>query len=775
MAKYPLLYFLTFGMTEANPQQRIITTLATELALKPAQIQATITLLDEGATVPFIARYRKEQTGSLDDSQLRTLETRLTYLRELEERRQTIVASIQEQGKLDETLAAQLQAADTKQRLEDLYAPYKRKRRTRAQKAREAGLQLLVEALLDQAQAQPLTLAENHLNPDAGFDDAKACLNGARDILAEQYADNADLVAHLRAHLWEQGYIRSRVVKDQETAGANFRDWFNFDAPLKDLPSHRVLAMLRGRNQGFLDLHIGLAPALEETQPHPCWQRIAQFLGVAANFGPTASPRDAWLAEVCRWTWRVRLQPSLENEILNTLREQAEAEAIQVFSRNLKDLLLAAPAGPKAVLGLDPGIRTGVKVAAIDATGKLLETTTIYPFAPRNDTAGSLTTLQRLIQTHHIALVAIGNGTASRETEQLVAQLKKGEPSLRFHHLIISEAGASVYSASELASEEFPDTDVSLRGAISIARRLQDPLAELVKIEPKAIGVGQYQHDINQRALAHSLDIVIEDCVNAVGVDVNTASPALLQRVSGLSTTVANNIVQWRNAHGAFKNRQMLLKIPRFGPKTFEQAAGFLRIRDGDNPLDSSAVHPEAYGVANRILQRLNKSAAQVMGQSQALKSLSPSDFVDKRFGLPTVKDIFQELEKPGRDPRPDFQLVQFKQGITRPEDLKTDMVLDGVVTNVANFGAFVDIGVQQDGLVHISALADRFVKDPRDVVRVGQAVTVKVIEVDLARRRISLSMRLQDSAKPSRKRTKQRPAKPQDNAMAAAFSRLKK
>src|SRR5699024_10610757 len=496
MAKYPLLYFLTFGMTEANPQQRIITTLATELALKPAQIQATITLLDEGATVPFIARYRKEQTGSLDDSQLRTLETRLTYLRELEERRQTIVASIQEQGKRDETLAAQLQAADTKQRLEDLYAPYKRKRRTRAQKAREAGLQPLVDALLDNAQAQPLVLAENHLNPDAGFEDAKACLNGARDILAEQYADNADLVAHLRDHLWEQGYIRSRVVKDQETAGANFRDWFNFDAPLKGLPSHRVLAMLRGRNQGFLDLHIGLAPALEEAQPHPCWQRIAQFLGVAANFSTTASPRDAWLAEVCRWTWRVRLQPSLENEILNTLREQAEAEAIQVFSRNLKDLLLAAPAGPKAVLGLDPGIRTGVKVAAIDATGKLLETTTIYPFAPRNDTAGSLNTLKRLIQKHEIALVAIGNGTASRETEQLVAELKQAEPSLRFHHLIISEAGASVYSASELASEEFPDTDVSLRGAISIARRLQDPLAELVKIEPKAIGVGQYQHDI---------------------------------------------------------------------------------------------------------------------------------------------------------------------------------------------------------------------------------------------------------------------------------------
>ena len=775
MAKYPLLYFLTFGMTEANPQQRIINTLASELALKPAQVQATIALLDDGATVPFLARYRKEQTGSLDDRQLRDLETRLDYLRELEERRQTIVATIQEQGKLDETLAAQLQAADTKQRLEDLYAPYKRKRRTRAQKAREAGLQALVDALLDDAQAQPLTMAEAYLNPDADFNDARACLNGARDILAEQYADNADLLAHLREHLWAHGYITSRVVKDQEEAGANFRDWFNFDAPLDDLPSHRVLALLRGRNQGFLDLRIGLAPAVEETQPHPYWQRIAQFLGIAADFSPAARPRDAWLAEVCRWTWRVRLQPSLENEILGQLRAHAETEAINVFSRNLKDLLLAAPAGPKAVLGLDPGIRTGVKAAAIDATGKLLQTATIYPFAPRNDTTGSLATLKQLIQKHEIALVAIGNGTASRETEQLVAALKKAEPTLRFHHLIISEAGASVYSASELASEEFPDTDVSLRGAISIARRLQDPLAELVKIEPKAIGVGQYQHDVNQRALARSLDIVIEDCVNAVGVDVNTASAALLQRVSGLTTTVANNIVQWRNEHGAFKSRQTLLEIPRFGPKTFEQAAGFLRIREGDNPLDSSAVHPEAYGVANRILQRLNKNAAQVMGQADALKNLAPADFVDEQFGLPTVTDIFQELEKPGRDPRPDFQLVQFKEGITRPEDLKPDMVLDGVVTNVANFGAFIDIGVQQDGLVHISALANHFVKDPRDVVRVGQAVKVKVLEVDLKRRRISLSMRLTDAAKPPRKPRGKRPAQAQNSAMAAAFSRVKK
>ncbi|MCC2596463.1 RNA-binding transcriptional accessory protein [Pusillimonas sp. MFBS29] len=775
--------------------ERIVALLANELGVRAAQVAATVELLDSGSTVPFIARYRKEATGGLDDTVLRTLEVRLIYVRELESRRSAILESIGQQGKLTPELTQEINGADTKQRLEDLYAPYKPKRRTRAQIAREAGLEPLADAILADPACDPAELALNYLNPEASITDAKGALDGARDILAERYAENADLLADMREHLWNTGLLYSKVVEGKEDEGNNFRDWFDFSEALRSLPSHRILALLRGRQQGVLDLRLGLDAELEAQTPHPCVSRIANFLRVGAEFSIDAPPRGRWLGEVCRWTWRVKLLTAFESELIGRLRDTAEQEAIRVFAANLKDLLLAAPAGPKAVLGLDPGIRTGVKVAAIDATGKVLATSTIYPFEPRRDREGSINTLAALIAKHKIDLVAIGNGTASRETEKLVIDLQAKFPELALTRVIVSEAGASVYSASELAAQEFPDMDVSLRGAVSIARRLQDPLAELVKIEPKAIGVGQYQHDVNQRELAHSLNTVIEDCVNAVGVDVNTASAPLLTRVSGLNATLARNIVAWRDSNGAFPNRKTLMKVPRFGDKAFEQAAGFLRVPNGENPLDASAVHPEAYAVVERILKKMNSDAHQVMGQPGALKGVSPGEFTDERFGLPTVRDIFLELEKPGRDPRPEFKTAQFKEGVNTINDLHEGMILEGVVTNVANFGAFIDVGVHQDGLVHISALSDTFVKDPRDVVRVGQMVKVKVQEVDPARKRIGLTMRLNDDAPAARRsgstagnagrrdgnrRNDSRPGQRSSQgeglgAMAAAFAKLKK
>ncbi len=773
-----------------DTQARIVAQLSLELNVRPQQVAAVIELINDGATIPFIARYRKEATGGLDDTVLRNLDTRLLYLRELEDRRAAILASITEQQKLTPQLADEINQAETKQRLEDLYAPYKPKRRTRAQIAREAGLEPLADAILADLACDPTTLAAGFLNPTADINDAKSALDGARDILAERYAENADLLAHMRDHLWARGFLYSKVAEGKQDEGANFRDWFDFNEPLRTLPSHRVLALLRGRQQGVLDIRIGLDPESDILVPHPCIVRIAHFLGLGDGpFALAPAPRDKWLADVCRWTWRVKLLTMFESEMISRLRDSAQDEAIRVFAANLKDLLLAAPAGPKAVLGLDPGIRTGVKVAAIDATGKLVETATIYPFEPRRDRAGSLATLATIARRHKIALVAIGNGTASRETEKLVTDLMAAQPDLQLTRVVVSEAGASVYSASELAANEFPDLDVSLRGAVSIARRLQDPLAELVKIEPKAIGVGQYQHDLNQRDLARSLDAVVEDCVNAVGVDVNTASAALLARVSGLNSSMARNIVSHRDSHGAFPSRSALMGVSRFGEKAFEQAAGFLRIRDGENPLDASSVHPEAYPVVQRILKKISADVKDVIGNPEKLKGLSPAEFVDERFGLPTVKDILSELEKPGRDPRPEFRTAQFKEGVEKIADLLPGMILEGVVTNVANFGAFVDIGVHQDGLVHISALAEKFVKDPRDVVRVGQTVQVRVQEVDIARKRIALTMRLSDDTPPASARTsgavdprkgaaprRGAPAAPvANNAMAEAFAKLRR
>lgn len=739
-------------VTAEQAELRITAQLAEELGIRPQQVSAVIELLKDGATVPFIARYRKEATGGLDDTVLRNLDTRLLYLRDLEERRAAILASITEQQKLTPELEQAIQQADTKQRLEDLYAPFKVKRRTRAQIAREAGLEPLADAILAELNCDPLALAAQYLNPDANITEPKAALDGARDILAERYAEHADLLADMRTHLWSHGYLYSKVAEGKEAEGANFRDWFEFCEPLRTLPSHRVLAMLRGRQQGVLELRIGLEASQDVLVPHPCVERVAQFLKLGRDlFDAAPSPRAKWLADVARWTWRVKLLTMFETEMITRLRESAEAEAIRVFAANLKDLLLAAPAGPKAVLGLDPGIRTGVKVAAIDHTGKLVETATVYPFEPRRDRAGSLATLAAIARRHKIELVAIGNGTASRETEKLVADLMTEQPDLKLTRVVVSEAGASVYSASELAALEFPDLDVSLRGAASIARRLQDPLAELVKIEPKAIGVGQYQHDLNQRELARSLDAVVEDCVNAVGVDVNTASAALLTRVSGLNSTLAKNIVAYRDEKGAFPNRAALKEVSRFGEKAFEQAAGFLRIPNGNNPLDASSVHPEAYPVVERILKKISADMKEVIGNREKLKGLSPAEFTDERFGIPTVRDILLELEKPGRDPRPEFKTATFKEGVETLNDLLPGMILEGVVTNVANFGAFVDIGVHQDGLVHISALAEKFVSDPRDVVRVGQTVKVRVQEVDIARKRIALTMRLNDEAPPAR------------------------
>ncbi|MEZ2743298.1 Tex family protein [Paenalcaligenes hominis] len=777
--------------TSTIDSARLLHQLAEELAIRPAQASAAVDLLDDGATVPFIARYRKEATGGLDDAVLRDLEVRLLYLRDLESRRLAILESIESQEKLTPELKTEILEANTKQRLEDLYAPYKPKRRTRAQIALEAGLDALVSAILADPQCDPLSLAEQYVNAEAGFDEPKKALDGAREILAQRFAEDAHVLENLRSYLWQHGLLYASVMEGKEQEGDKFRDWFEFSERLQTLPSHRVLALLRGRQQGILNLRLGLSEEMEALQPHPCIERLIKLVNIPADFSVEASPQRKWLAEVSRIAWRVKLLTAFETELIGRLREEAETEATRVFAANLRDLLLSAPAGNKRVLGLDPGIRTGVKVAAIDETGKVIATDTVYPFGGRKDVQGTQRTLAHLIRQHHLELIAIGNGTASRETEQLVKELLTSQSDLsQVQHIVVSEAGASVYSASELASQEFPDLDVSLRGAVSIARRLQDPLAELVKIDPKAIGVGQYQHDVNQRELERSLDAVVEDCVNAVGVDVNTASSALLARVSGLNKTLAENIVEWRDEFGAFPDRQTLLKVKRFGPKTFEQAAGFLRILNGTNPLDASAVHPEAYPVAQQILQKAAASAAEVIGKTNALKGLSPNDFINEQFGLPTVQDIFIELERPGRDPRPEFKTVQFLEGVTEIKDLRVGMVLEGVVSNVANFGAFVDIGVHQDGLVHISALSNKFVSDPREVVRVGQTVQVKVLEVDEARKRISLTMRLDEPAAPTRKnanpnpkasrparseRTERKAPDADNNAMAAAFAKLKR
>ncbi|MCC5871749.1 MAG: RNA-binding transcriptional accessory protein [Gammaproteobacteria bacterium] len=727
----------------SDTQSRIFDQIAEQIGARPAQVAAAAELLDSGATVPFIARYRKEVTGGLDDIQLRLFEERLGYLRELEDRRATVLASIEEQGKLGDDLKADILAADTKARLEDLYLPYKPKRRTKAQIAREAGLEPLAVSLRDDADTDPETAAAAFVNAEAGVEDVKAALDGARAILIEAIAEDATLVGSLREWLWEKGQLKAKVLDGKQDEGAKYRDYFDHAEPVAKIPSHRLLALLRGRNEGMLSLD--LLPAIGGDLDAGQASAIGQ-IGARVGWHEAGRPADAWRAETLRHAWRFKLLIGLGLDLMLRARESAEEEAIRIFGDNLKDLMLSAPAGSKAVMGLDPGLRTGVKVVVVDTTGKLLATDTIYPFAPRNQWDASLARLATLCQSHGVELVAIGNGTASRETDRLVVDVQKRHPELRLEKIVVSEAGASVYSASELASKEFPDVDVSLRGAISIARRLQDPLAELVKIDPKSIGVGQYQHDVNQTRLARALDARVEDCVNAVGVEVNTASAPLLARVAGLSAAVAENIVNHRDAHGAFRSRKELLKVPRLGEKTFEQCAGFLRVREGDDPLDASAVHPEAYPVVKRILEDSGRELGALIGDSSFLRGLNPERYTDDRFGVPTVRDILSELEKPGRDPRPEFKTARFAEGVEDIKDLQPGMVLEGVVSNVVAFGAFVDLGVHQDGLVHVSALADKFVKDPRDVVKAGDIVKVKVMEVDLARKRIALSMRLDDT-----------------------------
>ncbi|EIT69523.1 MULTISPECIES: Tex family protein [Hydrocarboniphaga] len=720
--------------------RRIYQTIASDIAAQTRQVEAAVALLDEGATVPFIARYRKEVTGGLDDTQLRNLEERLGYLRELEERRAAVIESIGGQGKLTDDLEAKLQAATTKAEVEDLYLPYKPKRRTRAEIARENGLGPLAEQLLEDRSLVPQTVAANFVNDKVA--DVKAALDGARDILMERFAENAELLGRLRQYLRTQAVLRSRVIDGKQEAGAKFSDYFDHAEAWSKVASHRALAMMRGRNEDILMLELEVdADSTAAIKP------IEQMIADAENVKPARGACDAWLMEVARWTWRVKLSVSLSVDLMMELRTRSEEEAIDVFARNLKDLLLAAPAGSRATIGLDPGIRTGVKVAVVDGTGKLLETATVYPFQPRNDVRGAQAEIARLIKQHDAQLIAIGNGTASRETEKLVTDLLALLPEPRPRKVIVSEAGASVYSASAAAAAEFPNLDVSLRGAVSIARRLQDPLAELVKIEPKSIGVGQYQHDVDQYRLSKALDAVVEDAVNAVGVDLNTASASLLARVSGVGTSLADAIVFHRDRQGAFRSRKQLLEVSRLGPKTFEQCAGFLRIRDGEEPLDASAVHPEAYEVARRIVSACGRDLRSLMGDSGALKKLDAKQFADERFGLPTVRDILSELEKPGRDPRPEFRTASFADGINEVKDLKPGMVLEGTVTNVAAFGAFVDIGVHQDGLVHVSQLADKFVKNPHEVVKAGDIVKVRVVDVDLKRQRIALSMRKDDGS----------------------------
>jgi len=714
----------------AETDRRIAARIAAEISARAEQAEAAIAMIDEGSTVPFIARYRKEATGGLDDAQLRTLAERLIYLREMESRRAAILESIRSQGKLTDALEGQIARVETKAELEDLYLPYKQKRRTKADIARERGLEPLAEAVLAHRRTPPADLAAPYVTGEVA--DVKGALEGARDILAEGLATDAALLGKLRAHMRAHAVLKARVEDGKQEAGAKFSDYFDHSESWAKAPGHRALAMLRGRNEGFLILDLELDPAAAPVEP-----MIAE-----ARQATSDAPGDVWLREVARWTWRVKLSTTLSLDLMSEMRERAEAEAIQVFAQNLKDLLLAAPAGARPTLGLDPGIRTGVKAAALDATGKVVETTTVYPFQPRNDMQGSMAALAAIVAKHRIELIAIGNGTASRETERLVADMLAKLPGTKPVKVIVSEAGASVYSASALASAELPGLDVSLRGAVSIARRLQDPLAELVKIDPKSIGVGQYQHDVDSTKLGRSLDGVVEDAVNAVGVDLNTASPALLARVSGLGASLAEAVVAHRDATGPFSSRRDLLKVPRLGPRAFEQCAGFLRIRDGAEPLDACAVHPEAYVVAKKIVAACGRDLRALMGDKTALRQLDPKTFVDEKFGLPTVRDILVELEKPGRDPRPEFKTATFAEGVEDMKDLKVGMRLEGTVTNVAAFGAFVDIGVHQDGLVHVSQLADRFVKDPREVVKAGDVVKVRVVEVDVARKRIALTMR---------------------------------
>ncbi|EGR0069409.1 RNA-binding transcriptional accessory protein [Vibrio vulnificus] len=772
--------------------QAICRLIAQELNVRPEQVTAAVALIDDGNTVPFIARYRKEVTGGLDDTQLRNLDSRLSYLRELDDRRQTILKSIQEQGKLTAELESEILTADSKTRLEDLYLPYKPKRRTKGQIAIEAGLEPLADTLWNHPQTEPESEATRYINGEKGVEDSKAALDGARVILMERIAEDANLLEKIRQYLNRHAEIVSRVVAGKEQEGEKFKDYFEHNEAISKVPSHRALAMLRGRNEGFLSLTLNADPQQEESvRQSYCETLITDHYGVTLS----SAPADNWRKQVISWAWRIKVSMHMETELMAAMKERAEIEAIEVFATNLKDLLMAAPAGPRATLGLDPGLRTGCKVAVVDATGKVLATDTIYPHVPQNQYDRAMQTVAALIKQHNVDLIAIGNGTASRETDAFAADLiKRGN--LKVQKIMVSEAGASVYSASELAAKEFPNMDVSLRGAVSIARRLQDPLAELVKIDPKSIGVGQYQHDVSQSMLAKRLDAVVEDCVNAVGVDVNTASAALLTRVAGLSTTLAQNIVDFRDENGRFDSRTTLKKVPRLGPKAFEQCAGFLRIMDGKNPLDASSVHPEAYPVVKAIAEKNQKAVKALIGDSSFLKGLRAVDYTDEHFGVPTVTDIIKELDKPGRDPRPEFKTATFAEGIHNVSDLEVGMILEGVVSNVANFGAFVDIGVHQDGLVHISALTDRFVSDPREVVKAGDIVKVKVMEVDVQRKRIALSMRLHDE--PGQDNRSQRSAAPrgqqerrapsprrQDNdntlggamggAFAAAFAKAKK
>ncbi len=759
----------------------IIQTIAGELGVTPKQVDSAVALLDEGATVPFIARYRKEVTGALDDGQLRQLEERLGYLRELGDRKQAVIKAIDEQGKLTEALKKAIESADTKTAVEDLYLPYKKKRKTKGQLAIAAGLEPLADSLLNDPSQQPESAATAFIDTEKGVADAQAALDGAKYILMERFAEEAALLARLRERLVNEGSLICTLIAGNEVKGAKFQDYFDYAESYKKVPSHRALAVFRGRNEGVLALSIDF-PFDEKPKVHPFELVIANQFGID-NLG---RPADKWLSDVVRWTWRIKLQTHIETDLLSDLRAKAEKEAINVFAENLKDLLLAAPAGPKVTLALDPGLRTGCKVAVVDQTGKLLEYTTIYPHAPQNDYAKSAAIIKQLAEKYHVELVAIGNGTASRETDKLVGDVIKHCPELGLKKLVVSEAGASVYSASALAAKEFPDLDVTIRGAVSIARRLQDPLAELVKIEPKAIGVGQYQHDVSQLQLSKALDSVVEDCVNAVGVDVNMASAELLGHVSGLNSSIANNIVAFRDQNGAFRTREAIKQVPRFGDKTFEQAAGFLRIQGGDNPLDASSVHPESYDIVRALAKKKGAQVDSLMGDASALKGISLDEFVTETVGKLTLNDIVEELKKPGRDPRPEFKTADFMEGVETLNDLKPAMILQGTVTNVTAFGAFVDIGVHQDGLVHISALSENFVKDPRDVVKTGDIVKVKVMEVDIPRKRIGLSMRLSDepsqekSAKsPTHKRqaskaksTQQQP--PANNAFAAAFANAK-
>lgn len=738
--------------------QAICKLIAQELNVRPEQVTAAVNLIDDGNTVPFIARYRKEVTGGLDDTQLRNLDSRLSYLRELDDRRQTILKSIQDQGKLTAALEQEIQQADSKTRLEDLYLPYKPKRRTKGQIAIEAGLEPLADALWNHPQTEPESEAAKYVSADKGIADNKAALDGARAIIMERIAEDANLLEKVRSYLTRHAELVSRVVTGQEQAGEKFKDYFAHNEALSKVPSHRALAMLRGRNEGFLTLAMNADPAQEEgVRQSYCETLIADHYGISLS----QAPADAWRKQVISWAWRIKVSMHMETELMGALKERSEIEAIEVFATNLKDLLMAAPAGPRATLGLDPGLRTGSKIAVVDATGKVLTTETIYPHPPQKQYDQAMAVVDKLVRKFNVDLIAIGNGTASRETDSFVGDLI-ARGNLKVQKIMVSEAGASVYSASELAAKEFPNMDVSLRGAVSIARRLQDPLAELVKIDPKSIGVGQYQHDVSQSMLAKRLDAVVEDCVNAVGVDVNTASAALLTRVAGLSTTMAQNIVDYRDENGRFEARTTLKKVARLGPKAFEQCAGFLRIMDGKNPLDASSVHPEAYPVVKAIAEKNSKAVKSLIGDTEFLRGLHAVDYTNDSFGLPTVTDIIKELDKPGRDPRPEFKTATFAEGVEKVSDLEVGMVLEGVVSNVANFGAFVDIGVHQDGLVHISALTDRYVADPREVVKAGDIVKVKVMEVDVQRKRIALSMRLNDE--PGQDNRTQRSSEPRNN-----------